>query len=255
MSNFRWRGFSQNSKKFQEPLFKEQKRSRKKKISVATVTGSIIFGVTVFHVPILRQYGKWLSAESQNPVADVGVVMGAVPYRIKTAAGLLDSGAVNHIFINSVSKEKFETLISKHGIPEEQAYWGGCGATNTYSQPFYFAEFYEKHNLNDIEKIVIVTSPYHLRRASWSYQHVLKQQDIRIDIKTYPALSRRDRANLSWWQYAHGRRWVSYETQKNIFYRFYYGLLNKPSKDIDYNSFLDKEGSKPKQQRTEDYCK
>lgn len=217
------------------------------------ITLMLICGSVILHKPIFLFYGDWLTRVDENATADLAVVMGVGKPRLQAALQLFEEKKVEGIFLNSMTKARFESLVEKHSLPREHTYWGGCGATNTYSQPYFFLESYGKM-IPEVSSIVIVTSPFHVRRARWSYQHILDKAEVSVEIKTYAAPGKKWRKNINWWQYQNGRDWVSYETQKNLFYRYYYGLLNKPSKDIPYHNFFDQEGTQTKPIDIEDNC-
>jgi len=192
--------------------------------------------------PILRGYSNWLIPSISNPAADIAVVLDYNLPRVEAAVELFNAEKVKGIYIDTPFEENVRKLSEEYRIPQSLVYWGGCGATTTYEQAIFFSRARKSEEFMSHQSIVIVTSPYHLRRAFWSFEHVLGE-DSNIIVKSHAAKDSKLREKLDWWQYDHARRWVSSETQKNIFYRFRYGLLGKPNVDVPYSSFFDKKSA------------
>lgn len=204
----------------------------------------LVFSTIVLHKPVLRAYGEWLVPSQEDPSADIAIVVDRNVTRLEAAVTLLREEKVQAIYVNTFDRSWFDKLVKKYDLPTDRTYWGGCQTSTTYAQPFFFVQAYEDQDLSIYESAVIVTSPYHLRRSLWSYQHVLKTKQPHLKLKAYAAPDEKLRKQLDWWQYKYARNWVLNETQKIIFYRVIYGLLNRPNTDIPYSDFFDKEGTK-----------
>lgn len=232
-------------KKPQPHYFMKGEKPRILGLLKATVTSLfIITPITIIlHQPIFRGYESWLMPSNQDPTADIAVVLDYNPPRVESAVELFREKKVKGIYIDTPLQDTIKEISREYDVPTNLLYWGGCGATTTYEQAMFFAEAREAAAFPAHQSIVIVTSPHHLRRALWSFKHVLERKKADLKVKSYAAKDDRLRNRLDWWQYEYAREWISWETQKNIFYRFRYGFLRKEHINVPYHSFFDKEGT------------
>lgn len=188
----------------------------------------------VLSIPILQAYGSWLSPSTANPVADVAVALGDGA-RFEAAVKLLRQGNVQAIYIDSIPKQKLDELIAKHALSPTQVIWGGCLVPTTFSQAQAFQRASQQVGLHP-EKIVLVSDRYHLRRSQWVFRHILGPD---VKIETHATSANKFMSKPQWWKYKAARNWVSSETQKLLFYWFYYGLLrNDVTKDIPFQDYF-----------------
>jgi uncharacterized SAM-binding protein YcdF (DUF218 family) len=71
-------------------------------------------------------------------------------------------------------------------------------------------------------RLLIVTSPYHTRRALATFAAVFRSSDITIGI--HPALSSSPAQPASWWRYAYDRKYVRYELAALSWYVVRHGV-------------------------------
>lgn len=72
-----------------------------------------------------------------------------------------------------------------------------------------------------IGSLLIVTSPYHTRRALWTFDKALKGQDVELGIVS-PPLGQQTPSPYLWWIYPSGWYAVAGEYVKSVAYYFYY---------------------------------
>ena len=192
--------------------------------------------IAVLHDPILTAYANWLAPSAESPEADIAVVVNSSQPRVDAGIQLLQDRKVKALFITAIPPKKLEALIVKHNLPRERVYWGGCSdITTTFDQPLKFLKTVVKDGKSSYRNIVLITNSYHLRRSLWIYRRTLGSD---FKIKTFAVTDPRE-FRYKWWRYDAGRKWVSMETQKIIFYWIYYGLLgNTVTKDIPYHDYF-----------------
>jgi uncharacterized SAM-binding protein YcdF (DUF218 family) len=71
-----------------------------------------------------------------------------------------------------------------------------------------------------VQRLVVVTSPYHTRRALATFSHVLAGTGVRVGVQ--PAAS--DAVPGRWWMRRADRGYVAYEWAAILYYRIRYGV-------------------------------
>ena len=190
--------------------------------------------------PIAINYGKWLAAGESDPTGDMSVLLSGSNERLKTLIGLYDRGKVEAVYYAAGIDETIEDLteyrsiFAQYDIDRDNLYCGELvESTFNEAQAFHrkLAEIEQP-----VEKIVLVSDRYHLRRGVWSFKKVLGDD---IDITAYSTPSSSEIADPHWWRHKVSRKQVISETKKLGFYVIYYGLLNQkePITHGDVNEF------------------
>jgi uncharacterized SAM-binding protein YcdF (DUF218 family) len=91
--------------------------------------------------------------------------------------------------------------------------------TNTYDEASAALAYCRRHS---IARLLIVTSPYHTRRALATFAAVFRSSDIVLGI--YPALSSSPAQPASWWRYPYDRKYVRYELAALAWYAMRHGV-------------------------------
>ena len=92
-------------------------------------------------------------------------------------------------------------------------------SSNTYGEALAVRDYATRHSLH---KLVVVTSPYHTRRALHVFEHVLGGLGVEVGVVPASAYSIADPAG--WWRHPYDRWYVAYEWAALIEYRFKYGV-------------------------------
>jgi uncharacterized SAM-binding protein YcdF (DUF218 family) len=90
---------------------------------------------------------------------------------------------------------------------------------NTYDEASAALAYCQRHS---IVRLLIVTSPYHTRRALATFAAVFRTSDITIGI--HPALSSSPAQPASWWWYPYDRKYVRYELAALAWYVVRHGV-------------------------------
>jgi uncharacterized SAM-binding protein YcdF (DUF218 family) len=200
---------------------------KKYKISLISLLGLLSIA-SITWKPIAINYGKWLAAGESKPTGDMSVLLSGSNARLTTLIELYDRGKVQAIYYAAGIDETVEDLNGYHNIfarykiPTEDLY---CG--ELVESTFHEAQAF-KRKLTEIkdpvDKIILVSDRYHLRRGIWSFNKVLGNE---IEITAYSTPSSPEIADLHWWKHKSSREQVIGETKKMGFYVLYYGLLNQ----------------------------
>jgi uncharacterized SAM-binding protein YcdF (DUF218 family) len=90
---------------------------------------------------------------------------------------------------------------------------------NTYDEARAARIYAERH---DVQRLAVVTSPYHTRRALGTFQVVFSELAIQIGV--YPACGSSPARPKQWWASGYDRAYVAYEWAANLQYRVKYGI-------------------------------
>ena len=205
------------------------KITKKYKIPIFSVLGLVSI-VSISWKPIAISYGNWLAAGESNPTGDMSVLLSGSEERLETLIKLFEIGNVNAVYYAAgvdetrSDLESYRSIFSKYDIPNDSLYCGEL-VRSTFNEAQAFQRKLEEIEPS-IEKIILVSDRYHLRRGIWSFQQVLGNQ---IEITAYSTPSSPDIAAQQWWKYQAARQQVFSETKKLAFYWLYYGLLGQES--------------------------
>jgi uncharacterized SAM-binding protein YcdF (DUF218 family) len=90
--------------------------------------------------------------------------------------------------------------------------------TSTYMEAEKLKEWIEG-NPYPVESLIVVSDPFHMRRAGWAYRKVFGNQ---IQLQMAPVPFERTPFQRAWWQDPDSRRNVLEEYSKLIYYLFRY---------------------------------
>ena len=108
--------------------------------------------------------------------------------------------------------------LQQHGVAAKDIrVVSGIGA-GTYQESIRLCEFAAAEKF---DRVLIVTSAYHSRRALWSIQRACKEKAIQIGMES-PPTGWQTPAPATWWLHKSGWRLVAAEYVKMIYYRLNY---------------------------------
>lgn len=119
----------------------------------------------------------------------------------------------NPYFYELTAKE-----LEKQGVPAERIQVVSEPALGTYYESLNVREYATSHKL---ERLLVVTSAYHSRRAFWSMRHACARSNIEIGISTPPP-GWQTPSPWTWWMHRWGWRVVAGEYVKMIYYWWRY---------------------------------
>jgi uncharacterized SAM-binding protein YcdF (DUF218 family) len=115
----------------------------------------------------------------------------------------------NPYFYELAAKE-----LQRHGVPSEKIQVVSDIALGTYEETLGLRDYAGAHKLN---RLLIVTSAYHSRRALWSMRHASERSGIEIGIDSPPP-GWQTPAPSTWWLRRWGWRVVAGEYLKMAYY-------------------------------------
>jgi uncharacterized SAM-binding protein YcdF (DUF218 family) len=152
--------------------------------------------------------GIWLSTDDDLVSSDAIVVLaGRLNERAEYASDLYHKGYAPVIFISRPEREKTFKLPEKYGIhylyaeevnrkvllargvPPERIKFLGNGSISTAEEAQYISQVFGSKN----KKIIIITSPFHVRRARMILNDIISKCDIRVVGTPYSSFKQR------WW--------------------------------------------------------
>ena len=111
------------------------------------------------------------------------------------------------------------TWLSGAGVDRERVTVLSERVTNTYDEAKATAAYAHR---NRIDRVVVVTSPYHARRALATFRHLFDSEGVKarigLAIPSPPAAPER------WWLRDYDRRYVTYEWAALVFYAIRFGV-------------------------------
>lgn len=173
--------------------------------------------------------GNWLSKEDNldNAKADAIVVLAGEPSRAFYAADLYIKGYAPKIFVSRPYRNRTQLLLDsigiytpkheeiyrqvmiKKGVPHGDINFFGKSLFSTVEEVEAVGQLFQSGKCS----IIVVTSPYHVRRVRMTFRDVLKKCDVKVvgsKYETYPD---------KWWTERDAAYSTILEVQKIIFYK------------------------------------
>ena len=159
------------------------------------------------------------------------VLSGSANYKERTreAANLLLDGRSQRILITSDATpgpwssvdqrnlffyERAIRELRAAGVPESNIELLAQPVTSTKEEADIARQYAEEHRLNSI---LVVTSPYHSRRAFWTFSRVFRKTKIQVGLIS-PSPGAQSPGPATWWLSVKGWRLVPTEYVKMIYY-------------------------------------
>lgn len=175
------------------------------------VVGAVLVGVAVIAAgPALQAVGVFLAPQDPLALADVVIaISGNNPERVRTAALLLRDGYARWLILSGgpPSMMQMERLAREFGVPEEQILTDAI-ATTTLGNAYGSGQVMISHRLRSA---ILVTSPYHMRRAIILFRGVFAQRGL--EVRAYPVQDSIFRSE-GWWRRRRDREFVIQEYVK-----------------------------------------
>ena len=148
--------------------------------------------------------GNFLIVNEEPQKADVIIVLSGGSERLPYGARLYQSGYADKVLISGESA-RIPRLPSSMGIPESSLLLEGQ-STTTFENAKYSLKIVQAHGY---KSAIVVTSPYHTRRASIIFAQVFKGIKLTICPVPYdPAMT------SNWWKDSGSARFVISEYLK-----------------------------------------
>ena len=186
-------------------------RIKKKAIFIAVGIPVVVIGLLVwFREPLLVSVGRWLEVQSPLQEADLVVALGGDRVRQDVAVRLLREGVARWVlFVGSdVRQQDYHCL----DVPAERTVLPPVPADTTLEEAMVTRTVVQERGLRSI---LIVTSPYHLRRALLIFERVFAGTGVVLYFSSAPS---RFYSTDSWWKTHVGRKAVLWEYLALLYY-------------------------------------
>lgn len=196
--------------------------------------GIVLLGVTLFlaREPILLAIGDYLMVQDELQPADVIHVIAGLDYRADYAIELYQQGYARQIFftggwcpkIQGDHGERGRAPALAQGVPAAAIATDDAYITSTYSETLRLQAFIAA-SPEPIRSVIVVSDPFHMRRARWTYRRVLGP-GVRVQMAPVPfSLTPYQRR---WWTDEGSQQYVREEYEKMAYYLARYGLNWRP---------------------------
>jgi len=195
----------------------------------------LVVSIWIFRQPILSAIGDFLIVKDDLHPVDLIHVIAGPDYRTDYAIQLYKQGDARQIFFTGPWCSKHQVIHSEHGrekaiqqgVPSEAIAVDGAEINSTYSEALRLKEFIQNSSV-PIHSILVVSDPYHMRRAQWTYRKIFGDQ---ITILMAPVPFQLTPYTSQWWAQVDSREMVKDEYVKTVFYFFRYQLGWGPLRD------------------------
>jgi uncharacterized SAM-binding protein YcdF (DUF218 family) len=118
---------------------------------------------------------------------------------------------------NPMSYERAELRLQAAGVPADRIVVLAGTVSSTYDEALRLKDYV---NRTGIKSVIVVTSPYHTRRALWTMRHVLAGSDVAIGVE--PAVPSTAPSATFWVWHLQGWHLVAGEFLKLIYYHAFH---------------------------------
>lgn len=144
---------------------------------------------------------NWLVVDEQAHKTDIVVVLGGGGgSRFRAGLALYDSGKVSQLLL--VDRNKQDWLHIQNALCPQCNTNGKDviileGSTNTYTDASIVAQYAHSHNINSM---LVVTDPYHTRRAQLVFESQLKGSNISVTVLSSGDYVGKLPPDSKWWR-------------------------------------------------------
>ena len=201
---------------------------------VSVIVASLSVTLFLLREPILQAIGDWLIVQDELHPADVIHVIAGPDDRTDTAIQLYKQGYGKTIFFtggwckhhNLYHGQHGRDLALEQGVPQEAIAFDDSEVTSTYAEVVRLKEYITQSQA-PVRSVIVVSDAFHMRRARWTYRHVLGDQ---ISVQMAPVPFSSSPYQRRWWTDKASQRYVKDEYLKMLYYyaryQFNLGPLN-----------------------------
>lgn len=184
----------------------------------------LVLSIVFDHRSILASLGQFLTVKREEELqpADMIHVLGGRLERTEYALQLYRQGYGRNLFFTG--KEMAPLLkwyATSHGIPAHHIINFDSRATNTYHEALELKQLLV--NETTVRSVIVVSSPYHMRRVRWTFRQVIDDQ---INLQFVPVPFTQTSDHWQWWSDHNSRKKVIKEYLKLLGYymRYQFGI-------------------------------
>jgi len=189
----------------------------------------------LFHDLILLQIGNYLVIEDDLSPAGVVHVIAGEDYRTDHAIQLYKQGHAKQIFFTGGWCNTHQYHHGQHGrdralsfgVPPEDIVYDDTPVKSTYDEAVLLKAYIDARQ-PAVKSVIIVSDPYHMRRARWTYRQVLGKE---ITVTMSPVPFENTPYKTEWWSDWASRNYVKEEYLKGFYYILRYQVSWGPVKE------------------------
>ncbi len=210
-------------------MYKTIRISKRSKKILIGITLLSFFLLTLFHKSFLLFIGDLLVIEDDLHPADVIHVIAGEEFRLNYAIQLYQQGYGEMIFLTGggwcpqhqiIHEGGWRAKAIEQGVSTENVVINDNKITSTYSEAERLKAWIE-NNLTPVRSIIVVSDPFHMRRARWTYKRVLGKN---FEVQMAPVPFELTPFNRIWWKDWESRKNVREEYEKYIYYILRYKI-------------------------------
>lgn len=193
---------------------------------IIVVLGAI--SIFVLRDRLLRLIGDFLIIQDDLHPADVIHVIAGDDYRTDYAIQLYRQGYGKTLFFtggwctfhNYYHGEHTEERSLAAGVPLNAIAFDDSTVTSTYMEAERLREWIS-HSSTPVRSVIVVSDPFHMRRARWTYKKVLghgielQMAPVPFDVTPY---------QRNWWMDQESQNYVRGEYEKYVYYILRYQI-------------------------------
>lgn len=196
----------------------------KTKILISLVVLSIIS--VLFHEYWLLLIADFLVVQDTLQPADVIHVIAGDDYRTDYAIRLYKKGYGKTLFFTGGwcdfhfynHGEHAQARALAQGVPLDAIVFDDSKVMSTYMEAERLKEWIV-HNPYPLQSVMVVSDPFHMRRARWTYRRVFGKN---MEIQMAPVPFDLTPYQRTWWKDRESREYIQDEYSKSIYYLFRY---------------------------------
>jgi uncharacterized SAM-binding protein YcdF (DUF218 family) len=201
-------------------------------IKTGTLSALIVVGMAsifvAFHDLILSSIGDYLVINDELYPADVIHVIAGEDYRTDYAIWLYQQGKAKEIFFTGGWCDTHHYKHGQHGleralaqgVPADAIAYNDTPVMSTFDEVLLLKDYLDE-SPTPIRSIIVVSDPFHMRRARWTYRRVLGKD---IEVRMAPVPLEQTPYQKMWWEEYKSREYVKDEYKKLIYYIARYQL-------------------------------
>lgn len=207
------------------------------KLALIVISAVVTVGIGAWlaREPVLVSVGSYLVVRDDLVPADLIHVISGPDDRTDYALRLYQQGYGKRLFftggwcreIQGNHAERGRERAQDQGVLLEAIAIDGSEVTSTYSEALRLNAFISQSS-EPIRSVIIVSDPYHMRRARWAYRRVLGNE---IDIQMAPVPDGLFPYHKRWWTDEGSRKYVRDEYAKLLYYYARYKFSWGPVKE------------------------
>jgi uncharacterized SAM-binding protein YcdF (DUF218 family) len=194
------------------------------------VISAVLLGVIafLFKERVLLAVGDFLVIKDELKPADVIHFIAGDDYRTEYAIQLYKQGYGKYIFFTGgwcrthgwKHGEHGQQLALSQGVAPEAIAFDDSIVTSTYSETVRLKAWMDQSPI-PIRSVIVVSDPFHMRRAKWTYRQVLGKW---VDLLMAPVPFDQIPYKRHWWVDEASQKYVQEEYTKTAYYILRYRL-------------------------------